>query len=155
MRLAPTVGYDHWDLDGYNALRSYGMAGRPVLEGEDLTISNIEADYRLASDGTVLDLSEFELEEWEVAEYLAARTRKLTLSDQMLETVSQPGYENFHVLIGIDDSSVEDSIQKNEIGPICAASCGREMPCYPVWMIWRSRQCPGCIWTRSAGRGPM
>lgn len=115
MRLAPTVGYDHWDLDGYNALRSYGMAGRPVLEGETLTISNIEADYRLASDGTVLDLSEFELEEWEVAEYLAARTRKLTLSDQMLETVSQPGYENFHVLIGIDDSSVEDSIQKNEI----------------------------------------
>lgn len=115
MRLAPTVGYDHWDLDGYNALRSYGMAGRPVLEGEDLTISNIEADYRLSSDGTVLELSEFELEEWEVAEYLAARTRKLALSDQMLETVSRPGYENFHVLIGIDDSSVEDSIQKNEI----------------------------------------
>lgn len=115
MRLAPTVGYDHWDLDGYNALRSYGMAGRPVLEGEELTISNIEADYRLSSDGTVLELSEFELEEWEVAEYLAARTRKLALSDQMLETVSRPGYEKFHVLIGIDDSSVEDSIQKNEI----------------------------------------
>lgn len=115
MRLAPTVGYDHWDLEGYNALRSYGMAGRPVLEGDDLTISNIEGDYRLASDGTELDLSEFDLEEWEVAEYLSARTRKLSLSDQMLETVSRPGYENFHVLIGIDDSSVEDSIQKNEI----------------------------------------
>ena len=115
MRLAPTVGYDHWDLEGYNALRSYGMAGRPVLEGEKLTISNIEADYRLGSDGTVLALSEFGLEEWEVAEYLSARTRKLSLSDQMLETVSRPGYENFHVLIGIDDSSVEDSIQKNEI----------------------------------------
>lgn len=115
MRLAPTVGYDHWDLEGYNALRSYGMAGRPVLEGDDLTISNIEGDYRLASDGTELDLSEFSLEEWEVAEYLSARTRKLSLSDQMLETVSRPGYENFHILIGIDDSSVEDSIQKNEI----------------------------------------
>ena len=115
MRLAPTVGYDHWDLEGYNALRSYGMAGRPVLEGEKLTISNIEADYRLGSGGTVLALSEFSLEEWEVAEYLSARTRKLSLSDQMLETVSRPGYENFHVLIGIDDSSVEDSIQKNEI----------------------------------------
>ena len=115
MRLAPTVGYDHWDLEGYNALRSYGMAGRPVLEGDDLTISNIEGDYRLASDGTELDLPEFDLEEWEVAEYLSARTRKLSLSDQMLETVSRPGYENFHVLIGIDDSSVEDSIQKNEI----------------------------------------
>ena len=115
MRLAPTVGYDHWDLDGYNALRAYGMEGRPVLEGDALTISNIEADYRLGSDGTVLPLLEFDLEEWEVAEYLAARTRKLTLSDKMLETVAQPGYENFHVLIGIDDSSVEDSIQKNEI----------------------------------------
>lgn len=115
MRLAPTVGYDHWDLDGYNALRAYGMEGRPVLEGDALTISNIEADYRLGSDGTVLPLLEFDLEEWEVAEYLAARTRKLTLSDQMLETVAQPGYENFHVLIGIDDSSVEDGIQKNEI----------------------------------------
>ena len=48
-----------------------------------------EADYRLASDGTVLALPEFDLEEWEVSEYLAARTRKLTLSDQMLETVSK------------------------------------------------------------------
>ena len=67
MRLAPTVGYDHWDLEGYNALRSYGMSGRPVLEGEKLTISNIEADYRLGSDGTVLALSEFSLEEWEVS----------------------------------------------------------------------------------------
>ena len=64
MRLAPTVGYDHWDLDGYNALRSYGMAGRPVLEGEDLTISNIEADYRLSSDGTVLELSLIHISYW-------------------------------------------------------------------------------------------
>ena len=32
MRLAPTVGYDHWDLDGYNALRSYGMVGRPQVK---------------------------------------------------------------------------------------------------------------------------
>ena len=68
------------------------MEGRPVLEGDALTISNIEADYRLGSGGTVLPLPEFDLEEWEVAEYLAARTRKLTLSDQMLETVTQPGY---------------------------------------------------------------
>ncbi len=48
----------------------------------------------------------------------------------MLETVSQPGYENFHVLIGIDDSSVEDSIQKTR-SPICAVSCGRETLCSP------------------------
>lgn len=115
MRLAPTVGYDHWDLDGYNALRSYGMAGRPVLEGEALTVEAIEADYRLGSDGTELPLSQFGLEEWEVEEYLSARSRKLELAGQMMETVTGDGYENFHVLIGIDDSSEEDSIQKNEI----------------------------------------
>ena len=115
MRLAPTVGYDHWDLDGYNALRSYGMEGRPVLEGEALTVENIEADYRLGSDGTELSLGEFGLEEWEVEEYLSARSRKLELAGQMMDTVTSSGYENFRVLIGIDDSSEEDSIQKNEI----------------------------------------
>ncbi len=115
MRLAPTVGYDHWDLDGYNALRSYGMAGRPVLEGEALTVEAIEADYRLGSDGTELALGTFGLEEWEVEEYLSARSRKLELAGQMMETVAGEGYGNFHVLIGIDDSSEEDSIQKNEI----------------------------------------
>lgn len=115
MRLAPTVGYDHWDLDGYNALRSYGMAGRPVLEGQALTVENIEADYRLGSDGSQLSLGEFGLEEWEVEEYLSARSRKLELAGQMMETVTGGGYGNFHVLIGIDDSSEEDSIQKNEI----------------------------------------
>lgn len=115
MRLAPTVGYDHWDLDGYNALRSYGMAGRPVLEEQALTVENIEADYRLGSDGSQLSLGEFGLEEWEVEEYLSARSRKLELAGQMMETVTGDGYGNFHVLIGIDDSSEEDSIQKNEI----------------------------------------
>lgn len=115
MRLAPTVGYDHWDLDGYNALRSYGMAGRPVLEGQALTVENIEADYRLGSDESQLSLGEFGLEEWEVEEYLSARSRKLELAGQMMETVTGDGYGNFHVLIGIDDSSEEDSIQKNEI----------------------------------------
>lgn len=115
MRLAPTVGYDHWDLDGYNALRSYGMSGRPVLEGQALTVENIEADYRLGSDGSQLSLGEFGLEEWEVEEYLSARSRKLELAGQMMETVTGDGYGNFHVLIGIDDSSEEDSIQKNEI----------------------------------------
>ena len=48
-------------------------------------------------------------------EYLSARSRKLELAGQMMETVTGDGYGNFHVLIGIDDSSEEDSIQKNEI----------------------------------------
>lgn len=85
------------------------------MEGQALTVENIEADYRLGSDGSQLSLGEFGLEEWEVEEYLSARSRKLELAGQMMETVTGDGYGNFHVLIGIDDSSEEDSIQKNEI----------------------------------------
>ncbi len=115
MRLAPTVGYDHWDLEGYNALRSYGIESRPELDGEELTVENIRADYRLNGNGAPLSPGDFGLEEWEVAEYLAARSRKLALSQRMLETVRGGGYEHFRVLVGVDDSSEEDSIQKNEI----------------------------------------
>ncbi len=115
MRLAPTVGYDHWDLEGYNALRAYGMEGRPVLTGDALSVEAIEADYRLSGSGTLLDPADFDLEQWEVDEYLSARSRKLELSSRMMELVDQPECAQFRVLIGIDDSSEEDSIQKNEI----------------------------------------
>ena len=115
MRLAPTVGYEGGTLEEYNALRAYGAAGRPVLEGAALTAENIRADYRLGSGGQLLDLADFGLTEEQAAEYLAARSRKLALSEQVLQTVQGGGYENFRVLIGIDDSSEEDSIQKNEI----------------------------------------
>ena len=57
-------------------------------------------------------------------EYLAARSRKLELSNQLLQTVRGGGYENFRVLIGIDDSSAEECIQKNEIAYL--RSCLRE-----------------------------
>jgi len=115
MRLAPTVGYDHWDLDGYNALRAYGMEARPDLTGEALALENIEATYHLGSDGTELPLTEYGLDEAKVEEYLAARGRKLGLSAQMQSLVSREGFEQFRVLIGIDDSSSEECIQKNEI----------------------------------------
>lgn len=115
MRLAPTVGYDHWDLDGYNALRAYGMEARPDLSGEDLTPENIALNYRLSKNGAELSLTDFDLKEAEVAEYLAARSRKLGLTGQMQTLVAREGYEKFRVLIGIDDSSSEECIQKNEI----------------------------------------
>ena len=47
MRLAATTGYGGFGLNEYNALRTYGMAPRPHLEGTDLTIGNIVADYPL------------------------------------------------------------------------------------------------------------
>lgn len=115
MRLAPTTGYAGFGIGEYNALRAYGAEGRPVLAGRELTMENIQADYRLGSDGGELSLADFDLTEELVEEYLAARHRKLELTDRMLAVVGNGAYQNFHVLIGIDDSSEEDSIQKNEI----------------------------------------
>lgn len=115
MRLAPTTGYAGFGLEEYNDLRAYGAEGRPVLTGEDLTAEAIQADYRLGSDGEELPPANFGLTGPQVTEYLAARSRKLALAERMLQTVQCGGYENFHVIVGIDDSSEEDSIQKNEI----------------------------------------
>ena len=115
MRLAPTVGYAGFGIEEYNALRSYGAAPRKEASGAELTAEAVTADYRLGSDGTVLEAADFGLTESLADEYLSARRRKLELSDRMMEVVSGGEYGSFRVLIGIDDSSEEDSIQKNEI----------------------------------------
>lgn len=115
MRLAPTVGYQGGTLEAYNALRAYGAAGRPALSAGDLEASDVQALYRLDSTGQPLDPAAFDLTEEQVDSYLAARSRKLALSERMLHIVQCGGYEKFRVLIGIDDSSEEESIQKNEI----------------------------------------
>lgn len=115
MRLAATTGYGGFGLNEYNALRAYGMAARPHLEGAELTVENIVADYPLGTDGRPIPVeAEEPLPEGAVEDYLAARERKLRLSGTLFDAL--PGTEGrFHVLIGIDDSSQEDSIQKNEI----------------------------------------
>ena len=116
IRLAPTVGYTGFGLNEYNALRNYGIEGRPELMGDDLTVENIVANYPLGADGNVLTVEADEpLPEGAVEDYLAARERKLRLSQEMFRVLESGGYENFRVLIGVDDSSEEDSIQKNEI----------------------------------------
>ena len=115
MRLAPTCGYDGFGIDEYNHLREYAMQPRPVLTGSELTVQNILTDYRLASDGMPLVPGEYALTENLVTEYLSARERKLRLSEETQQLLARSGYENFRLLIGIDDSSAEDSIQKNEI----------------------------------------
>lgn len=115
MRLAPTCGYDGFGIDEYQRLREYAMQSRPALAGDELTVENILADYRLSADGTVLAAEEYDLTDELVREYLSARERKLRLSEETQRLLAQPGHENFRLLIGIDDSSAEDSIQKNEI----------------------------------------
>ena len=114
MRLAPTVGYQHWTLEEYNALRSYGMAPRPDLDG-DWTLEAVESLYPLNKDGSAVDFGALGLDEGEIDEYLSARSRKLELTDRVQRQLAEPGFEDFRLLIGIDDSSAEECIQKNEI----------------------------------------
>ena len=121
MRLAPTVGYGGFGLNEYNALREYGIAARPHLSGGELTVENIVADYRLGADGQELELNAAEpLPDGALENYLAARARKLRLSARTQETLSDKKYRGFHLLVGIDDSSAEDSVQKNEIAYLSA-----------------------------------
>ena len=115
MRLAPTVGYAGFGIEEYNALRAYGAAPRKEAAGAELTVEAIAADYRLGSGEALLRAADFGLTEKQADTYLSARRRKLELSDRMMEVVSGGEYGNFRVLIGIDDSSAEECIQKNEI----------------------------------------
>lgn len=123
MRLAPTVGYAGFGLEEYNALREYGMQARPELAEDELGLERVLELYGKSADGADFVASDFDLTGEQVVAYLNARIRKLELADHMLWLLNRfgnefyPGLsrENFRVLIGIDDSSEEDSIQKNEI----------------------------------------
>lgn len=123
MRLAPTCGYDGFGLEEYNALREYAMQPRPALSGDELSLERVLELYGKADDGGDYAASDFGLTGRTVADYLSARARKLELTDRAFRLLGQFGNEfypalsseHFHVLIGIDDSAAEDSIQKNEI----------------------------------------
>lgn len=61
------------------------------------------------------------------------------MTDELLTVLRQDGYENFRVLIGIDDSSAEDSVQKNEIAYF-RQNLREETRSYPAWTTWDSRR---------------
>lgn len=127
MRLANvTVGYEGARLEHYNWMRAFGAQPRETLAGTDLTIENILESYWRGPDGEdpydgaaqqmgAVSAGDYYQPSRFICEFLEARERKLRLSDQVQQILSQPGYENFRLLIGIDDSSLEDCIQKNEI----------------------------------------
>ncbi len=123
MRLAPTVGYDGWDLEGYEALRAYGMEERAPLSGDALTVVNIVAGYETGGDGQALVPEDFGLTQAQVERYLLCRERKLTLIDHAL--AASEGMENVHFLIGVDDSAPSASIQTNELAYLRRAVEGR------------------------------
>ena len=115
IRLAPTVGYAGGTVEDYDALRAYGAQPRAEVSGKALTLSGVESAYRLGTDGKSIPFADFGLTEGRVTEYLSARSRKLELSDAAMRTLTALQARNVHVLIGIDDSSEENCIQKNEI----------------------------------------
>ena len=120
MRLAPTVGYQGGTLEEYNWLRDFGSLPRETLEGERLTFEGILDSYLWGPHQENLwnqTAAEYDGAKNEEAfsRYLSAREGKLAFSDLVQEILHQPGYENFRLMIGIDDSSLEDCIQKNEI----------------------------------------
>ena len=116
MRLAPTVGYEGGTLEDYNAIRAFGALPRRTLEGEALNLENLDESYWWGPNGENLRSRTKEEGTYEAAlRHVRYRARKMTLSYVVQDTLAKPGYENFRLLIGIDDSSLEDCIQKNEI----------------------------------------
>nr|WP_326212350.1 DUF4127 family protein [uncultured Oscillibacter sp.] len=116
MRLAPTVGYEGGTLEDYNAIRAFGALPRRTLEGDALNLEDIGESYWWGPNGENLRSQTKEAGAYEAAlRHVRSRDRKMTLSYVVQDTLSKPGYENFRLLTGIDDSSLEDCIQKNEI----------------------------------------
>ena len=120
MRLAPTVGYQGGTREESNWLRDFGSLPRETLEGERLTFEGILDSYLWGPHQENLwnqTAAEHDGAKNEEAffRYLSAREGKLAFSDLVQEILHQPGHENFRLMIGIDDSSLEDCIQKNEI----------------------------------------
>lgn len=116
MRLAPTVGYEGGTLEDYNAIRAFGTLPRRTLEGDALNLEAIGESYWWGPNGERLRSQTKEDGTYETTlRHVRSRGRKMTLSYVVQDTLSKPGYENFRLLIGIDDSSLEDCIQKNEI----------------------------------------
>ena len=116
MRLAPTVGYEGGTLEDYNAIRAFGALPRRTLEGDALNLEDIGESYWWGPNGENLRSQTKEAGAYEAAlRHVRSRGRKMTLSYVVQDTLSKPGYENFRLLTGIDDSSLEDCIQKNEI----------------------------------------
>lgn len=127
MRLANvTVGYQGARLEHYNWMRAFGAQPRETLAEADLTIENVLETYWQGPDGAdpydgaarqmeAVSADDYYQPSRFVSEFIETRERKLRLSDEVQRILSQPGHENFRLLIGIDDSSLEDCIQKNEI----------------------------------------
>lgn len=110
MRLAPTVGYKQWTMEDYINVRAWASLPRAKCE---LSPDAIAEGYRLNEAGECIEAEAYGISEDTLSDYLNVRERKLQLSCDLLNALSENSV--FSVLIGIDDSSEENCLQKNEI----------------------------------------
>lgn len=111
MRLAPTVDYEQWTLEDYKNVRQWASAARMQTENEPEAIME---GYCIGVDGEEISHDDYGISADTMNEYLKARQRKMKLTDEMFGMLKN--YNSvFNVLMGIDDSSEENCIQKNEI----------------------------------------
>ena len=96
MRLAPTVGYEGGSLEEYEALRSYGIEPQPAgAVRRNADAGERDGGLPAGRQRGAVGYSRLGLTEARVEQYLAARERKLRLTEQMLEMVAGEGYEAF------------------------------------------------------------
>ena len=161
-RLACSSDFGGFTLNHYSVTRAYGMVGRPVFYGDELTVESVIAAYPYAADGVskayknlsaqelailfsprtatqniaasslvtsaFLQREELPLESTQesslveapqetetslLTEYLSIRARKLRLTDYAMRNLC--GKKTVHYLLGVDDSSDGNNIQRNEI----------------------------------------
>lgn len=116
MRLAPTIGYNGYTAEDYSNIREYFSLARPTISGDELSLSSVINAYGLDENGNEIPTPEGYTSD-DMLRFTQSRERKLRLSDELLRlTANDDGV--FTILYGIDDSSVSNCVQTNEIAYI-------------------------------------
>lgn len=116
MRLAPTIGYDGYTAEDYSKIREYFSLPRLKLSSTELSLENVISTYGIDENGESIPVPNGYTAA-DIERFTEARERKLLLSDELLRLVSDDN-GIFTVLYGIDDSSVSNCAQTNEIAYI-------------------------------------
>lgn len=121
MRLASTGGYDGYTGAEYDALRAYGSQERKIFSTTDYMLSDYNAsaekvnkiydNYQIGKSGETLTYDTAVLSSTAIQNYHYARHRKMNIINLMIQYAgSDASY-----VIGVDDASPNDNIQRNEI----------------------------------------
>ncbi len=116
MRLAPTIGYSGYTAEDYSNIREYFSFARPTISGDELSLSSVINAYGLDENGNELPPPKGYTSD-DMLRFTQSRERKLRLSDELLRLTSNDD-GIFTILYGIDDSSVSNCVQTNEIAYI-------------------------------------